>query len=133
MLFLFLGDVFAYEIFGRPGSALEAWERNESVGGSSTEVDQEDTRMDSVGGASMEIDEEGTVTDEDTGISPEEGECFETTRSTASTRTGPNAASERSASPPWNFEQVEESLVIDENGNKRSTRANRPKPGSFKL
>lgn len=122
-----LGDVFAYEVLGSPDSTLAAWDRD---------------RNDSVGGGTSAVDEEATVDDDDTvmasagegnqATSASAGEVNEAARTSASHRTGPTAASEKRASPPWNFDKVEQSLVLDENGNKRSTRPNRPQPGSLK-
>lgn len=120
MFFVFLGDVFAYEFLGSPKSALAAWDRS---------------RNDSVGGRTSVVDEEAAVDDDDT-VMASAGEGGEATvasaHASASQRTGPTAASEKRASPPWNFDKVEQSLVIDENGNKRSTRVKRPEPGSLK-
>jgi hypothetical protein len=122
-----LGDVFAYEVLGSPDSVLASWDRN---------------RNDSVGGGTSAVDEEAAVDNDETVMSSagegnevtnaSAGEANDVTRTGASQRTGPTAASERRASPPWNFDKVEQSLVLDENGNKRSTRANRPQPGSLK-
>ena len=132
--------MFAYKVLSSPHSALAAWDqnRNDSVGEASSGVVEEAAMNDdnTIMASTGEVDEasagqvDGASAAEANDASV--GEANETARPNASIRTGPTADSEKRASPPWNFDSVEQSLVVDENGKKRSTRANRPQPGSLK-
>ena len=60
-------------------------------------------------------------------------EVAPTEDSTASSCSNSHKITRRRESPPWTLhEEVEESLVVDNSGVKRSTRKGRPEPGSLK-
>lgn len=138
--------MFAYEVLDRPDSVLAAYDRDDSASEpADSEIEASEDIDESIGMAGIEEptkagdpirDEistsfgrteklEETVDVEDSNAIAQAGPSSKHATQGSSKRAGPTSESFRRGSPPWKLhEHVEQSLVIDSNGIKRSTRIN---------